>query len=80
MGPECQKFHKRVATLLSDKKGETYANVMQHLRTKVRFALLKTILIAVRGVRGKSQRQRTMPLADVSFNLIPEYPCYDSLL
>jgi hypothetical protein len=56
MGPECTKYHKRIAELVSVKRDESYADVMNFIRTRIRFALLKSTLIAVRGVRGKSRR------------------------
>ena len=44
MGPECTKFHKRVAELISSKRGELYSDVMNYIRTKIRFSVLKSTL------------------------------------
>ena len=53
MGPEATRYHKRVAVLLAEKRGEEYSHVMNYVRTKIRFSILKSTLIAIRGVRGK---------------------------
>ena len=76
MGPECTRFHKRLAELISDKRGESYADTMNYIRTRLRVTLLKATLIAVRGERGKGRKSNTS-LQEVSFNLIPERPAYE---
>ena len=70
MGPECSKMNKRLALLISNKNGEKYAHVLNHIRTRLRFALLKSILVAIRGVRGQKKYQEKH-INDISFNLIP---------
>ena len=54
MAPECIRTNKRIATLIALKTGEKYCHVVSHIRTRLRFALLRACLIAVRGFRGKS--------------------------
>ena len=76
MGPECTKYHKRIAELVSVKRDEAYADVMNYIRTRIRFALLKSTLIAVRGVRGRSRRGNTS-LEDTSLNLVPARETYE---
>ena len=76
MGPEATRYHKRVAVLLAEKRGEEYSHVMNFVRTKIRFSILKSTLIAIRGVRGK-QRRGDMPISELSMNLIPERPAYE---
>ena len=69
-GKEAEKFHKRMATLIADKRKEKYSDVVNHLRTRLRFSLLKSILIAVRGIRG---RQRSSdPLSSIEFSLVEQ--------
>ena len=51
-GPSSTKVIKRVAAKISDKRGEQYAYVMGFIITRLRFSLLRSVLIAVRGVRG----------------------------
>ena len=77
MGPECTKYHKRVAELLSNKRGESYADVMNFIRTRIRFALLRSTLIAVRGERGKRKRGGGDAISDLSLNLVPEQNSYE---
>ena len=75
MGPSCTKTVKRIASMIADKKGETYADVINFVRTKLRFSLLRSILIAVRGVRGKSVQEPY--LGNIAFNLIPDRVFYE---
>ena len=79
MGPESTRYHKRLAELISAKRGEEYSHVVNHIRTKIRFALLRCTLVAVRGERGRSRRRETeQTLSEVSFNLIPERAAYET--
>ena len=71
MGTECSRMNKRLAELISEKKGEKYAHVMQYIRTRLRFALLRCTLVAIRGFRGKKISPESH-IDDISFNLIPE--------
>ena len=80
MAPECTMFHKRVAELISMKTKEEYSHVMNHLRQRLRFTLLKSTLIAIHGERGKPQRARERTkenISELSFNMIPNMPSYD---
>ena len=75
MGPESTKYHKRIAELIAAKRNEQYSDVMNHLRTRLRFSLLKSVLIAVRGQRGKNRKD--IPMSDLSINLIPDRAAYE---
>ena len=77
MAPECAKFHKRVAELISNKTHEDYSKVMNHIRTRVRFTLLKSTLIAIRGERGKQKKSDGKCLSELSFNTVPDMPTYE---
>ena len=77
MGPECTKYHKRIAELLSAKRGENYSDVMNFIRTRIRFALLRCTLVAIRGERGKRRRTFDVPISDLSLNLIAERDTYE---
>ena len=71
MGKEAERFHKRLAVLISEKKNESYADVLNHLRTRLRFSILRSSLIALRGVRGKqTKREDLLELSTLSYNLI----------
>ena len=53
MGEEAEAFHKRLATLLSKKRGNSYSETMSFVRRRLRFSILRSCLAAVRGYRGK---------------------------
>ena len=76
MAGECLKFHRKLAEHISNKTKEEYSHVMNHLRTRLRFALLKSTLVAVRGERGKSKTFK-QPITELCFNTIPEMPSYE---
>ena len=81
MGPECQRLNKRLAELIAVKRREQYSHVMQYIRCRLRFALLKATLVAIRGVRGKpgqSTEEQEDNIEDISFNLIPVMPAYET--
>ncbi len=78
MGPECEKLNKKIARSMATttRKHEHYSKIMNHVRTRLRFALLKSILVAVRGYRGKSRGGET-DIGEIDFNLIPEGIVYE---
>ena len=53
MGQQATEFLKSLAHKIADKRDERYSDVIGFLRTKLRFSLLRSVLIAVRGKRGK---------------------------
>ena len=67
--PQAVRYHKRLAQLIASRRNEEYHHVMNHLRTRIRFALLRSVLVAVRGERGKRQLQ-SHPISSVSFNMV----------
>jgi hypothetical protein len=77
MGPECARYHKRIAELIANKRGEEYSHVVNHVRTRIRFALLKSVLIAIRGERGRGRKEKESQMEDLSLNLIPERSSYE---
>ena len=77
-GPQATRYHKRLADRVALKRGEQYHLLLSHMRVRIHFALLRSILIALRGERGKKQLT-PMPFSSTSFNLIPDghdYECY----
>ena len=70
MGVEAKKYHKRIATLISEKRNEQYSDVINYMRTRLRFSILRSVLTAVRGVRGRKMKEKTSPISSISFNLI----------
>ena len=70
-GPLCRKFMKRLASRIADKKNEEYKDVIFHLRVRLRFAILRSTLMALRGQRGR-RLKGVESVDEVSFNIIPE--------
>ena len=70
MGPECSRVNKRLAELTSMKTSGSYSLVIKHLRTRLRFALLRATLITVRRVRGRWREDDELNVDERSFNLI----------
>ena len=70
MGPECKRFNKRLAELIATRRKESYADVIAFIRKKLRFALLKATLIALRGYRGKPDHRNATELSEIDFNLV----------
>jgi len=49
MAPECNRVNKTLAEKIAEKHREPYASVMTCIRTKLRFALLRSTLTVIRG-------------------------------
>ena len=62
-------FLKRVATLLAAKTGQDKSLVMANLRRRLGFELFKTVLVAVRGNRGRYD-QKAIPVDELDLNLV----------
>ena len=75
-GPQTVRYHKRLAELISRKRNEDYKHVISHIRTRIRFSLLRSALVAIRGERGK--RFQSKPISSVAFNMIPDAMSYES--
>ena len=76
MAKECSDVNRRLAQLIAEKRKEQYGKVINHVRTRLRFAMLRATLCAVRGYRGRISGT-SKDLSTVDFNLIPEAEHYD---
>ena len=76
MAPECTRYHKKIAELISNKTKEEYSKVMNYIRTRVRFTLLRSTLLAIRGERGRPKKAVTS-ISDLSFNTVPDMQSYE---
>ena len=78
MGPALNDMNKRLAQKICDKRGDQYSYVINHIRTRVRFALMRGILIAILGERGRSvsEKSKDNELYNVNLNLIPQRNSY----
>ena len=68
MGKDMDKLVRQVATKLSVKRGERYSGTVGFVRRRIRFDLLRTCVIALRGYK-----KTTAPdsIRDLDFNLRP---------
>ena len=71
MGNECKTLVKRVASKIANKRGENYSQIINHLTTRLRFALLRSTLLMLRGSRG-ARVPDGKSLDSICFNMIPE--------
>ena len=69
MGTEAAALFKKVAEKISWKTGQNYCDVMAFIRRRLRFDLLKTSPISVRGHRGKIGSKIPKPMNELDLNL-----------
>ena len=72
MSKECNKFMKKLSEGLSLKTQQAYSDTISYVRRRLRFELLKTTLISIRGHRGRFY-QRPIDLDEMDLNLIADY-------
>ncbi len=72
MSPRTLQYHRRLAHLIAEKRHERYGDVLGVMRAKLSFAMLKSVLMSVRGTRGRVNRVPETPVSCLSFNLIPD--------
>ena len=51
MGSECKKFHQELANQLSVKRNEPYTKVLNWIRTRLSFSMIRSTLLCLRGTR-----------------------------
>jgi hypothetical protein len=70
MGREAERFMKRLAEKMSFKDtGSEYSTNMSYLRRRLRFDLLKTTLISLRGFRGKKTEVQMKKICELDLHL-----------
>ena len=67
MAPECRMFFKQVASLITDKRKETYSVVSSWIKTKLSFALLRSALLCIRGTRHPFHKPIVTDTTDIEF-------------
>ena len=70
MGMEATLFYKRIAERVANKTLQRYSDVVSFIRRRLRFDLLKTTLIALRGYRGNKPNSLSSPIGDLDINLM----------
>ena len=53
MGREAERFYRRLAVLLSGKTKQSIPDAVRYIRQRLSFCLLKTLIVSLRGYRGK---------------------------
>ena len=77
-GPEALRFHKRLASLIAKKRNILYSDAVSYVRRRIRFSILRTTLIALRGYRGKDAKH--IDSSEEDLNLIPTVSRYEQLI
>ena len=52
MGRAATIFYKRLASMVAEKRGSSYAQVLNWMRCKLSFALLRASIMSIRGARS----------------------------
>ena len=76
-GELCENHHRKIAEMIAQKRRERYSDVITYVRTRLRFTLLRSVLMALRGTRAKHFTV-SRPISEVSFGLIPSEPAYET--
>ena len=71
-------LNKRLSEMIALKQREQYSQVMAHIQKRLRFALLKATVVAVRGIRGRRSVAAEDDVEEISFNLIPREQAYEA--
>ena len=67
MSDECQRYHSRFAELLAVKKQKVYASTIGWIRTRVSFAILRSVLVCLRGSCSKTRQDKIYFFTQLSF-------------
>ena len=62
MSNETDKFIKQLALKISEKKQDEYSQVVAFIRRRLRFDILKSCIISLRGERASFKSQRVSNL------------------
>ena len=72
MGVEAHRLVKRLAQRMEVATGQRYSDSVSFIRKRLRFELLKTTVIALRGDRGSKARSlNETPIGELDLNLEP---------
>ena len=65
---ECAVFHKNLADKISNKTGEEYSKILNFIRCKLSYLILRSALLCLRGSRCPSNKALTNVNEDYGFN------------
>ena len=66
---EADRFIKALALKLSEKRKEEYSLTVSFIRRRIRFDILKSCVISLRGERRRREVEEEVPLADIDFGI-----------
>ena len=64
MGCECKKFYSVLAEMITIKRKQEYCITMSWLRRRISFSPMRSILLCIRGSRGKKVNQEEINVAN----------------
>ena len=64
MGPECATFHKSLADKIAQKSGEKYADVINIIRCKLSYIILRSAILCLRGSRSHTSNNNLVSIGD----------------
>ena len=67
-GPSASRVMKQLATKISEKRGEPYADTISYIRTKISIALLRSCVLCLMGCRALKPRA----LSETSISAVVE--------
>ena len=73
MGPAAESLNQRLAALIAKKRDILYSEAISYIRKKLRFCILKTILVPIRGFRGYAAKEEDN---ESDWNLIDKLNLY----
>ena len=77
MSHECQHFYRRLAAKIAEKRNDSYDNVINFLRTKLSFSLIKSMILCVRGSRMVKQHGM-QPISEIDItNELNNFKLYE---
>ena len=71
IGKEADRFHKRLGSLIAAKRNISYSEAISYIRRRIRFGILRTALITLRGFRGNAPDIPCTIMEDSDIDLIP---------
>ena len=71
MGVEAQRLIKRLAQKMEGPMGQRYSDSVAYIRKRLRFEVLKTTVISLRGDRGPRLRNHPVVIQELDLNLEP---------
>ena len=71
MGVEAQRLIKKLAQKMESPTGQRYSDSVTYLRKRLRFEVLKTTVISIRGDRGPKLRYKPDNIEDLDLNIEP---------